>query len=370
MFGAGFWISPSQESKLNPRESNSDWKEINVQIIRCSSNYTSSFKTSYDIPSMSHLGVMTKRPRSSVMDKTDTDSLGLLSAEAIPKATNETEYAPISKIPRFFSLTWRAAASFLGIEIVVLGAVLLAQWYVLPTHPHILPLCVIIPAMVTWSLYQTLSRSPLIRYDQAVRRLCMSTQSEEAPETCTKCAHPRLSRTHHCRRCERCTPRMSHHCGLLGVCLGAHNLKPFFLLLIYGVIGVSILAVVLIPRLLAAGTNLWRGDTSISISLVLWSYSIYLQACMAILLTVMIAFHLRLASQNWTILETTIARCLWRVVLPQIGHSVSVRSPYDRGSVNANLAEIFGTGVYAFIPVVDHDEAVKVEMTRGDCAAV
>ena len=68
------------------------------------------------------------------------------------------------------------------------------------------------------------------------------------PTYCTKCAHFRPARAHHCSICNRCILRMDHHCLLaippllilfvftgpwVGNCVGHLNHKFFFLFMMY-----------------------------------------------------------------------------------------------------------------------------------------
>jgi hypothetical protein len=54
-----------------------------------------------------------------------------------------------------------------------------------------------------------------------------------APRTwCQSCAHWRLCRTHHCRRCGACIPRLDHHCVWIGRCVGRDNSHRFSMYLL------------------------------------------------------------------------------------------------------------------------------------------
>ena len=53
---------------------------------------------------------------------------------------------------------------------------------------------------------------------------------------CTYCTTVKPPRTHHCSQCQRCVVRMDHHCVWIGNCVGLHNMKPFLLFLIYGML--------------------------------------------------------------------------------------------------------------------------------------
>jgi hypothetical protein len=51
----------------------------------------------------------------------------------------------------------------------------------------------------------------------------------EAAPTCPTCLCVRTARSSHCRICDRCVPRLDHHCVWLGKCVGAGNHGRFLL---------------------------------------------------------------------------------------------------------------------------------------------
>ncbi|ELP86450.1 palmitoyltransferase SWF1, putative [Entamoeba invadens IP1] len=57
---------------------------------------------------------------------------------------------------------------------------------------------------------------------------------------CKICGKEKYPRVHHCSICNSCTLRMDHHCHFLNCCIGLHNLKFFFLFLLYAFAIVSI----------------------------------------------------------------------------------------------------------------------------------
>jgi hypothetical protein len=54
---------------------------------------------------------------------------------------------------------------------------------------------------------------------------------------CLKCYRRKPDRCHHCRLCERCVLKMDHHCPWIATCVGLHNYKFFFLLILNGCFG-------------------------------------------------------------------------------------------------------------------------------------
>ena len=49
---------------------------------------------------------------------------------------------------------------------------------------------------------------------------------------CKKCHTLKPLRCHHCSKCNHCIYRMDHHCSWFGGCVGAHNIRFFFLFLV------------------------------------------------------------------------------------------------------------------------------------------
>ncbi|EDR29799.1 zinc finger protein DHHC domain containing protein, putative [Entamoeba dispar SAW760] len=51
---------------------------------------------------------------------------------------------------------------------------------------------------------------------------------------CKICCKEKYLRVHHCRTCNSCTLRMDHHCSWMNCCIGLHNIRYFYLFLLYG----------------------------------------------------------------------------------------------------------------------------------------
>ena len=49
---------------------------------------------------------------------------------------------------------------------------------------------------------------------------------------CDKCSAPKPPRAHHCRYCGVCVLLMDHHCIFIDTCVGVHNRRYFFVLVI------------------------------------------------------------------------------------------------------------------------------------------
>lgn len=49
---------------------------------------------------------------------------------------------------------------------------------------------------------------------------------------CATCHYTRAPRVAHCNLCDNCVERFDHHCGVIGACIGAGNIRPFFAFLV------------------------------------------------------------------------------------------------------------------------------------------
>ena len=54
--------------------------------------------------------------------------------------------------------------------------------------------------------------------------------------TCPKCGLPKPPRAHHCSVCGRCHLRMDHHCPAIGRCVAIKNIRPFIVMLHWGLL--------------------------------------------------------------------------------------------------------------------------------------
>lgn len=150
---------------------------------------------------------------------------------------------------------------------------------------------------------------------------------------------------------------MSHHCGVLGVCVGVHNYKPFVLLVFYGFFAAAILAVGCLPEALRRGRQVLFGEgdghVRVSVGMLVWFQMYYLQYCMTVGLGGLLAFHLYLIAMGRTVLEACRLNPFRQVFPPW----KAVKYPFDRG-VRQNFVDVFGTGWTVLLPVVD-DSWVK-----------
>lgn len=154
---------------------------------------------------------------------------------------------------------------------------------------------------------------------------------------CKKCDVPRPERAHHCLICEFCVLRMDHHCPWINNCVGFKNHKFFLLLGIYACVASIVGLVTSAPELAQWAIAAIRledgfadddGNRTVETADV-FVFVIFglLALFVAVLLILMLATHLPLATQNLTTIEDNYE---------------NMPNPFDQGSTAANLAQIFG----------------------------
>ena len=72
---------------------------------------------------------------------------------------------------------------------------------------------------VLWKCSMTRSRR-LAEYD-------ITTDGEGSLCSICNIFRPLTKNIHHCRECNVCIEGFDHHCGVLGVCIGSHNITHF-----------------------------------------------------------------------------------------------------------------------------------------------
>ncbi|GAQ87048.1 hypothetical protein KFL_003280020 [Klebsormidium nitens] len=82
--------------------------------------------------------------------------------------------------------------------------------------------------------------------DMAVQEV----KSDGGARFCSKCQAYKPPRCHHCRICKACVLRMDHHCVWIANCVGQHNYHPFFLFVLYFLVGCAYALYLLINQLL------------------------------------------------------------------------------------------------------------------------
>lgn len=261
------------------------------------------------------------------------------------RAPTESAY-PKGKASCHLPYTRRALLTFVSLELVIGYCFVFARVCVIPSHPLLSPVSYVLPVVISFALHRTLSVSALARYHGALAGIPAARMAALAK--CDQCGWLRPPRTHHCSTCAQCTPRMSHHCGLLGVCIGGHNLKAFLLFLAYSLCGTAVMTACTLPVAVGTARAVWQHAVPLDWRLVAWFQAVYLQYSLTLVLTAVLAFHVRLVAANWTVLEAYFGGCLWTVVLP-FGQPPPV-SPFCLGARLRNVEQVFGRGAFALLP--------------------
>lgn len=137
----------------------------------------------------------------------------------------------------------------------------------------------------------------------------------EGHRFCHICNKPKPPSAHHCRACKTCVLEMDHHCPFIGNCVGASNMRPFILFLLFAVM-----------------SNVYVLMMSISAMLKVWS-------------SLDFSDRVRVSSMNWHIMEV-LASYLQALLGSSI--SSSVRTIAIFYLVAASLSVIIGVGLLLY----------------------
>lgn len=250
------------------------------------------------------------------------------------------------KFPR---LTRTVLPPFIAINLLIIFMYSYALAFVLPQNPFIHPVALALFLLSETALYFTLSPVSLERYQTAL------SSHHNSHQLCKKCSHPRPPRTHHCSRCDCCIPRMSHHCSVLCICIGAHNFKPFLLLLFYAFISGAISFFLSMPDAVALVKHLYVQRNSITVFHLLRAQAMYAQFAVAISMLAIFLYHFYFIATGWTIFEAITLHPAPRI-FPPWSRS---RSVFDKGFTR-NLAQVFGTGYSVLLPNVDPHGLISI----------
>jgi len=115
---------------------------------------------------------------------------------------------------------------------------------------------------------------------------------------CKWCARYKPDRCHHCRICNVCVLRMDHHCPWVYNCIGFRNHKYFFLLLVYAVIDLIVVAITMFD------TVWWSTRIDVPISMMIGLMAAQtLAAFLVVLITSFLSFHIWLLTKAMTTVE-------------------------------------------------------------------
>jgi len=156
---------------------------------------------------------------------------------------------------------------------------------------------------------------------------------------CERCEIPRPERAHHCAACKVCVLRMDHHCAWIDNCVGFHNHKFFFLLVIYACSASIFAFATSLPEFLLCLVDITglqdglgldaskRLENTRKTDVLAFLISGILSLFFAVLLVPMVNTHVPLGTRNETAIESNYN---------------NMPNPFDQGSRVANLAQIFG----------------------------
>lgn len=179
----------------------------------------------------------------------------------------------------------------------------LALRVVLPLQPSLGAVAHALFAYALFVEHELYSERALRRYQRAVDELARPNGGALAFAQCEPCGRARIGRrTRHCNRCGTCIPSRSHHCGVLCICIGAHNYKAFLHLLYVGTVGCLLQAIELLPQSRRTVLQLWRHPAAWTVRAVLAVQINYLLFCTAAVLFALATFHLCLIRRRavWT----------------------------------------------------------------------
>mmetsp|Transcript_81618 Transcript_81618/g.149106 ORF Transcript_81618/g.149106 Transcript_81618/m.149106 type:complete len:408 (+) Transcript_81618:195-1418(+) len=115
---------------------------------------------------------------------------------------------------------------------------------------------------------------------------------------CKWCGRYKPDRCHHCRVCSTCILKMDHHCPWIYNCVGFHNYKYFFLVLLYAVIDLHLIFWWMLESVIKS----WEDVTSFH-KMFFLLYGESLTLFLAVLLTLFFSFHVALMFKAMTTIE-------------------------------------------------------------------
>eukprot|EP00697_Spironema_sp_BW2_P009701 gnl/Spiro4/24671_TR12242_c0_g1_i1.p1 gnl/Spiro4/24671_TR12242_c0_g1~~gnl/Spiro4/24671_TR12242_c0_g1_i1.p1 ORF type:complete len:307 (+),score=58.60 gnl/Spiro4/24671_TR12242_c0_g1_i1:111-1031(+) len=156
-----------------------------------------------------------------------------------------------------------------------------------------------------------------------------------AVRVCRSCRTLKPPRFHHCRTCNRCVYRMDHHCPFINNCVGLHNLRHFFLFLVWVTLGCFFVTLSSLPAIHAPTPDdaaMFRKLFSLICAIV--------SSGVGISVAFLCATQLHLIGSNRTTVENA------KLSVHSSGPAVN---PYDKGSFRGNWAAVFGASSWMWI---------------------
>lgn len=189
--------------------------------------------------------------------------------------------------------------------------------------------------MLVWSFIQSMTTDP--GQVPVFWGFHLGDPENKRRRYCLMCNIFKPERCHHCSSCNRCVLNMDHHCPWINNCIGFWNRKFFILLLIYVLIVTYFVIITMSFAWLesiqwsldAYYFSTKDRDQQKLISNIVIQVAFMLNGIIAILMTMFLKFHIKLALSNKTTIENLEMKGL------------PYQSLYDVGS-DKNWGQIFG----------------------------
>jgi len=168
---------------------------------------------------------------------------------------------------------------------------------------------------------------------------------------CKWCGKYKPDRCHHCRTCRICILKMDHHCPWIYNCVGFHNYKYFFLVMMYAAIACQIMSITMWDSVYKSVDN--RTPLFPMFCLV---FGQTLSFFLSVMLSTFWAFHLYLMCSAMTTIEFC-EKNLPKQIAENEGCDATMESVYDQG-IYLNICQVLGHNPLLWL--------VPVPTTPGD----
>jgi len=161
--------------------------------------------------------------------------------------------------------------------------------------------------MTVWSFFQTMTTDP--GQVPVFWGFHLGDNENKRKRYCLMCNVFKPERCHHCSACNRCVLNMDHHCPWINNCVGFWNRKYFLLLLIYVFIITYTTAIFGISDFVETIQWLYKNrifssnDPKLGEKVII-VFAFTFNCMIGFLMTGFLKFHVRLASENKTTIES------------------------------------------------------------------